>query len=442
MITQEQFQRLADQVQAGLPAGDDATLWLRAEDSDFVRFNRGLVRQPGTVDQADLRLRRIRGARHASLELSLSGDPGVDLARVEEAMARLGALVDRVPEDPHLLWAVDGRSTCFEAPGAPADALSVTDEILGMAQGLDMVGILVSGRVLSGFASSRGQRCWDQRHSLLFDWCLYHREDKAVKSTLGSTGWDPAELATAMDAARSRLRLLDRPVKQLQPGRYRCVLDPAALGEIVDLVCWGGFSERAHRTRNTPLLRMLTEGEVLSPAVSLHEDNLRGLGPAFSGDGFHRPDSVPLIEEGRLAGTLVSPRSAREYGIPTTGAAEDESPSSLVMAPGELSDRALLDRLGTGLYISNLWYLNWSDRAAGRMTGMTRFATLWVEDGEIVAPTEVMRFDDSLFHVLGSGLEGLTDSLALRPSTSTYERRATGSQRLPGALVDGMTFTL
>ena len=42
-----------------------------------------------------------------------------------------------------------------------------------------------------------------------------------------------------------------------------------------------------------------------------------------------------------------------------------------------------------------------------RLTGMTRFATFWVEHGQIVAPVEAMRFDDSLYRLLGSELERL-----------------------------------
>ena len=61
-----------------------------------------------------------------------------------------------------------------------------------------------------------------------------------------------------------------------------------------------------------------------------------------------------------------------------------------------------------GLAIGNLWYLNYSDRPACRMTGMTRFATFWVEHGKIVAPVDVLRFDDTLYRMLGDNLEALT----------------------------------
>lgn len=442
MIDKERFDALSDRLLSRLQPGEDATLWLRAEDSDFVRFNQGRVRQPGSVDQSDLRLRLIQGQRHASIELSLGGELDDDSARLADALDRLRPIVADSPEDPHLLWATDGQSSSFVAEGQPPDAIALSEDVVEMADGHDLVGILVSGQLVSGYASSRGQRCWDQRHSTMLDWCLVHQGDKAVKSTVAGTGWDPAEIAEAMDSARSRLALLGRTPKRLEPGRYRCVLTPSAIGEIMDILAWGGFSERGLRTRISPLARMREGKASLSPQLSLFEDTRHGLGPAFTGDGFHKPKMVSLVDDGQLVGSLVSPRSAQEYGLQTNGANDREAPDALVMAPGELSDREMLDRLGTGLFVSNLWYLNYSDRPEGRITGMTRFATMWVEDGEVVGPTEVMRFDESIYHLLGTGLEGLTDTLALLPSASTYERRSTSSQRLPGALVDGVSFTL
>lgn len=112
------------------------------------------------------------------------------------------------------------------------------------------------------------------------------------------------------------------------------------------------------------------------------------------------------------------------------------------MNGGSLALGDVLKELGTGLYISNLWYLNFSDRTAGRITGMTRFATFWVEDGQIKAPVNTMRFDDSIFSLLGSALEQLTAQRELILSTSTYSQRQTASNLLPGALVSKLTLTL
>ena len=101
-----------------------------------------------------------------------------------------------------------------------------------------------------------------------------------------------------------------------------------------------------------------------------------------------------------------------------------------------------LAALDTGLYIGNLWYLNFSDRPACRVTGMTRFASFWVDKGKIVAPVNVMRFDDSMFRVLGDRLVGLTAERDLVVNGETYRSRSVRSMRLPGAVVSEMAFTL
>ena len=155
-----------------------------------------------------------------------------------------------------------------------------------------------------------------------------------------------------------------------------------------------------------------------------------------------RPARVPLIEGGRLVGSLVSPRTAREFGLATNGANGFEGPESLSMAPGALATKDALAALGTGLFVGNLHYLNYSDRPAARITGMTRFATFWVEDGRIVAPVDVLRFDDTLFRMLGANLEALTAETELLLASDSYRERQLASMRLPGALLSEMTFTL
>ena len=76
------------------------------------------------------------------------------------------------------------------------------------------------------------------------------------------------------------------------------------------------------------------------------------------------------------------------------------------------------------------------------MTGLTRFACLWVEDGRPVEPIGVMRFDDSFLRMFGEGLLGLGDRAELITESDTYLERQLGSKSTPGALVDGWRLTL
>ena len=98
--------------------------------------------------------------------------------------------------------------------------------------------------------------------------------------------------------------------------------------------------------------------------------------------------------------------------------------------------------LGTGLYVADVHYLNWSDVQEGRITGMTRFGCFWVENGQIVGPVKDMRFDESLYHFWGRGLEGFSNKSETFPKTSTYFQRDMGTIKTPGMLVNDFTFVL
>lgn len=76
------------------------------------------------------------------------------------------------------------------------------------------------------------------------------------------------------------------------------------------------------------------------------------------------------------------------------------------------------------------------------MTGMTRFACFWVEDGRLVAPLKVMRFDDSFLCMFGEGLVGLTDQAETVVETDSYQSRQLASITVPAAIVVDWRLTL
>ena len=410
------------------------------ERSDFVRFNKGLVRQAGSVEQRSLSLRLVRGRRQASATIAIAGSDQ-DVALGKETLARLRDALAGLPEDPWLLINERPQSTSTERRGALAPAEAVVEQAIGAAQGRDLVGIHATGTIYRGFANSLGQKNWHEIDSFNFDWSLYRQGDQAVKTAYAGFEWDQAAFIARMHAAAEQLALLEIPQRKIRPGEFRAYLTPRALDQIAGLLSWGGFSARARATKQSPLLRMET-GQGLAPKVGLLENTAGGVAPGFQSDGFVKPPSVTLIAGGKLADALVSPRSAKEYGLATNAANGQESPESLELAAGSLESKDVLPALDTGLYVSDLWYLNFSDRPAGRITGMTRFATFWVEGGRIAAPVSPMRFDDSIYRMLGENLVDLTRERELLLDPSTYEARSTSSARLPGALLKSIKFTL
>jgi predicted Zn-dependent protease len=400
-----------------------------------VRFNHARVRQAGSVEQVYLTLRLIRDRRQASATVMLDGEGQ------EDALRALRDSLEGLPEDPWLFFNDSPRSTESVRRGVLPAPQDIPGIVFQESANLDLVGFYAAGTQMRGFANSLGQRNWHEVDSFDFDFSLHGEGDRAAKGGYAGFDWNADTLRQKVADSSREFSLLNNRARDLRTGEYRAYLAPRALAEITTLLNWGAFSARSQKTRQSPLLRM-QEGARLSPKVTLRENTAEGLSPPFQGDGFLKPGRVGLIEKGELRGALVSPRSAKEYGLETNGAGGGESASSLDVEQGVLEEKDILGALGEGLYISNLWYLNFSDRPAGRITGMTRFATFWVEGGRIVAPVGVMRFDDSIYRMLGENLVELTRERELLPDNSTYGERSTASERLPGILLKSLRFTL
>ncbi len=440
MNLRERFYSLAEEVTARALPSEVIVCGLRGEDSNYVRLNRNRVRQAGHVRQIEFSLQTIMARRHASAQCMLCGELNGDRERLLELLSELRAQRDILEDDPYLLYATEVSSSEKITSEAPLHAARAVIAIIEAAEGLDLVGFFASSRIYRGFANSLGQRNWFERPSFVFDWSCYAHGDKAVKSRYAGIEWDDEAMQRRMQAARRDLDLLQRPPRTIKPGNYRAYLAPTAVAELLEITAWGGFGLKSQRTRQSPLIKLTDGLKVLDPRVHMVENHEQGVAPGFTSAGFIKPPAVPLITEGRASGCLVSPRSSQEYGIAVN--TEHESPESLDLAPGDLPGEEVLARLDTGLYINNLWYCNFSDRNDWRITGMTRFACFWVERGEIKQPLEVMRFDDSLYALLGERLLGLTQERDFILDASTYHERSAASMRLPGVLVKGLALTL
>jgi predicted Zn-dependent protease len=436
------FEHLAAHLQSALRGRESYELNLHAEESDFVRLNRGAVRQAGAVTQRSLSVDLAEGRRHAAGSLTVSGEVAADTGRLGALVETLREQRAELPEDPFLIVPDEARSGERLVASALPDAGEVLDCVTETAAGRDLVGLYAAGPIHRGFASSSGQRNWFSCASFNFDWSFYLQADRAVKASYAGLAWQRAELERKVTRAAQQLDQVARPTRDLPPGRYAVHLAPAAVADLLGLLCWGGFGLRALRTKTSPLLGMTEAGERLASAVTIVEDTAGGLAPGFQEQGFLRPDHVTLIEAGIHRDSLVSPRSAAEFGAVSNGASSHEVPLSLDMAPGDVPEADVLRRLGTGIHVSNLHYLNYSDRNRCRATGMTRFACFWVENGAIVAPIGVLRFDDTVYRMLGSRLVGLTAERDTLLDPNTYGGRSVDSMRVPGALIDEVAFTL
>jgi predicted Zn-dependent protease len=436
------FYSLADYITEQLKPGEVHLLSFSSEQSDFSRLNRCKIRQAGHVAQHYLNITLINGCKSASHELVISVDPAADRELISSLLNALRDRLAVLPEDPYLLYSdqIHSFEVCEENHLASNE--QVMDDITNIAKDKDLVGIYASGAIRKGFANSLGQRNWFQTYSFSVDWSLYHKEDKAVTQTYAGLEWDRTQFESKIETGQKELEILSRAPKVITPGKYRAYIAPAAFKEFIDMLNWGGFGLKSHKTKDSPLMKMIEGGQKLDGSVFMLENTKDGIAPGFDEFGFVKPDRVSMITAGAFDHPLVSARSAKEFHVETNGANADEVTDSFEMLPGTVDAEDVLCTLDTGVYMNNAWYLNFSDRNACRITGMTRFACFWVENGQIKAPLSVMRFDDTIYRMLGENLVGLTRERDFMVSSDTYYQRSTRSAHLPGMIVKDFAFTL
>ncbi|MBK9571512.1 MAG: Zn-dependent protease [Rhodoferax sp.] len=435
------FDQLCDHLLGQLRSGEELTLNLTAEETLFVRFNGNRVRQNTDVTQKSLSLRLQAQGRSMEKSRTLSGNFDADQAATARLLehCRREALV--LPIDPNQVPIQNNGASSEEFRGALLAPEQVVAQVVGPAQGCDLAGLYAGGTVIRANRNSKGQSHWFATETFFLDYSIYNGP-QAAKGSYAGSHWNAGEWAANLARTKALLALLSKPQQDVKPGAYRTYLAPRAMSDLVGMMGWNALSAAAWKQGRSPFKKLAEKELRLSPLLSIDENFGLGLTPRFNNLGEVSATTLPLIEAGELQTLLVSSRTAKEYGLVTNGAADGESPRALDVRPGSLQEADILQALDTGLYLSNLHYLNWSDPVSARVTGMTRYACFWVEGGEIVGPIKDLRWDESLYSALGSKLMALTAQAEIDPAVDTYFQRALGGSRSPGALIDGFTFTL
>lgn len=439
--TRRSFDAVADKVLANLQVDEAVTLNLAAEETLFIRFNSNKVRQNTQVEQLVMTLQLQAAGRTSEMSRTLSGNIETDCEAMLNVLSLCREESSILPLDPHQVPLENHGCSDETFRGVLLHVDAVVDAVLGPAQGSDLAGLYAAGSIIRANRNSKGQRHWFASQSFFMDYSLYDGS-RAVKGNYASSQWDQTQWVANLAHSKNLLSLMAKPLQTVRPGTYRTYLAPCAVADLVGMLGWDALSASAWKQGRSPFKKLADKECSLSVQLHITENFGLGLSPRFNELGEVSEPMLALITAGQLSNLLVSARTSKEFGLVSNGASASEGPRALDMAPGTLEEKAVLQQLGTGLYLSNLHYLNWSDPVSARVTGMTRYACFWVENGEIVGPIKDMRWDESLYEALGSKLVALTQHTAVVPSVDTYSQRALGGSRTPGALIDHFTFTL
>ena len=439
---ENKFKSLSKKLFSQLKKDEILTVSFVGENSQFIRLNNAKVRQTGLVDDADIKLKMIANNRTCSGSFTLSGDDGVDLSRGTSEIERMRLESKEILEDPYIVMPSESGSS-HEVKSANGLAFNdAVDAIMPAVQGVDFVGVLANGRMYRGNLNSLGQEHWFETESFCLDYSLVTKEHQMVKGTFAGTDWNQDKYEAYLNNSKQKLKMMELKPVSIETGEYRTWFEPAAVSDFIDMFSWNGISEASIQQGCSGFGKMRHDDVRLSSQFSVSEDFSTGMVPKFNSDGEIAPAVVPIISDGELVNTLVSSRTAAEYNTSTNFAESGEYLRSPTMEPGNLRKDDVVNRIDTGLYLSNIHYLNWSDNPGGRITGLTRYACFWVKGGEIQGPINTMRFGDTFYKYFGDNLEQVGEETEFIPNTSTYGNREIGGTICPGVLASSFALTL
>ncbi|MEA5564385.1 TldD/PmbA family protein [Anabaena sp. UHCC 0399] len=436
------FNQILETLIAKKAENEEFTVKLNCERSQFTRLNHAKIRQTGYVSDGSVELTLMADQRSSFRQFPFTGNLETDWQAAYKALQELRDELPVLPSDSYQVLP-SGNNTGREVnTGNLLTADVLLSNILEQINELDFTGIYAGGIAIRAYGDSCGQKHWFATDSFTLDYSLFIESGQAVKGIFAGSNWETAAYTAKISEAKKLIKLLSNTPKELPKGQYKTYFAPAAVADLLGMLSWGAVSEADIQQGNSALASLSRQEKQLSSAFSLKENFHRGLVPRFNELGETAAPELPIIDNGKLVNTLINSRTAKEYKKIANGANSSETLRAPEISPGNLVYEQILSSLDTGLYVSNLHYLNWSDRPKGRITGMTRYACFWVENGEIVAPIENLRFDESLYRFWGENLVAFTNFQEFIPEVGTYESRQLGGSLVPGMLVNDFTYTL
>ncbi|HEV2963786.1 MAG TPA: TldD/PmbA family protein [Candidatus Angelobacter sp.] len=424
MLTQDKAQSVFDRIKKFSTASEIEVIF-SSNNFSLTRFANNTIHQNvAELNEAasvrvafDGKTARATTNRFDDESLKRAVQSAESIAKVQEPNPDLLPVAS--PEESRLDAPAPQRWFEQTAAITPADRAEAVGTIVSVAKksGLTTAGIYSSSEHAEAIFNSKGL-------------ATFHRHTSAeVSITMlaeDSSGWqkanspdvknlDPVRLA---EIAARKAKESSNP-KELPPGKYTVILEPAAVLDLVGFLFWdfGGMAILDQRS----FLNNRIGTKLFGENISIVDDVYHPLqsGSPYDGEGVGRK-KVPLVEKGVVKRVVYARSTAVKMGNSEfAGKVGEIAPTGHGLPlPNELGEIPLnivfltsgkeqtVDQMiaGTerGILVTRLWYIREVDPYEKMLTGMTRDGTFAVEGGQVRHGIRNFRFNQSMIELLNS----------------------------------------
>jgi PmbA protein len=425
MLSQDQAADIFKRIRTYSTA-DEVEVFFYGGKTALTRFANNIIHQNVAEENYSVSVRTAFGGRTARATTNKLDEDS--LKRVVQASESLAKVQHPDPDLLPMPDAGEGARATGAFPGRHfAQTAAVTPDLradgvkkivsVANRHKLTTAGIFSSAESVEGIFNSRGLTSWQTQTS----------SEISITMLAGdSSGWQKANYPdvsrqdpTALAEIAARKALTSASPREIPPGKYTVILEPAAVLDMVGFMFFdfGGLSIIDQRS----FLNNRIGAQIFGPNINVWDDVAHPLqaGAPFDGEGIPR-QRVQLIENGIVRRLVYArataekmKRSEHKDKVGPVGATGHgfalpnemgEAPLNIVFdTPADPKTvEQMVASTERGVLITRLWYIREVDPYEKILTGMTRDGTFYVEGGKVRHGILNFRFNESLLHMLSN----------------------------------------
>jgi predicted Zn-dependent protease len=403
-----ELRRLAERV-LQISDADETEVHIDFEADALTRFANNTIHQNVAERGMSVSVRTVFDGRTARATTNKTDDDS--LRRVVAASA---ALARSQPKNPDLLpmpgpqkYVKVERYFPATAGATPQDRAVAVARVTELAEQnrQTAAGIFSTGASVTAMVNSKG---------LFASYRQSRAEFSVTVMEQDSSGWAKASAADgtqidteALAERASQKAAASRHPKEVEPGRWTVILEPAAVLDLVGFLFYD-FAGTAVRDQRSCFNNRMGK-QVMGENVTIHDDVTHALqlGPAFDGEGLPR-QKVLLVDRGVPRNLVYARSTAKKMKAKPTGhglplpTQDGEAPFNLVFAGGNAPLDIMIATTDRGVLLTRLWYIREVDPYEKVLTGMTRDGSFLVENGKISSGIRNFRFNQNILEMLSN----------------------------------------
>lgn len=408
-----------------------------------TRFALNQVTTSGENRDTTVTITAINGNRSASVTTNRLDD-----ASLAEAAKQANDIAKLVPPNPEWMPELGAqtypaaRERAMSMP-TPAERAAAAKRVTELARASELIatGFIECRAGAVAMANSKGLFAYDASSNVTMT--------ATVRSQDGTgSGWACSDGSTFSDidaehvasTAVEKAKTSRSPVA-IEPGRYTTILEPTAVGNLVQLIA-GAMQARAADEGRSFFSKQGGGNKigmkVVDERVTLitDPDDAPSATGGFDGSGLPL-EKVTWIENGVVKTLNYDRFWADKQKVAPTRVGGGFGARSLRMLGGTMSIPEMVRTTERGVLVTRFWYIRAVDPRTILYTGLTRDGTFLIENGKVTRPIKNFRFNESPIFFLNN-LQALGPTVRINASENLG---AGGAVYMPPIKVRDFTFS-